>query len=654
VLSWRKEVLNQSHRPLIKLSFNWLWVLVAIFLWVYGLFVALSDNAISPSKQILITTVLVGLLSLLLSQAFKRPAFFEDQLAIERKDLTVWGSYILIMGTLSYNYLFREMINDPINHSNRALVHVREGVRFLEGIWGDVSYLLLIQYGHWLMVAASAIAIIIFFRVLANPGTNRLVFSLFIIATFLLLRFVSIRAGLQGGADGPLFHFVLWIGQAFGGVGEFGTRVGLFLTLTAFMWLVQKALLSAELPPLTAWMGGLAVGTFPQIWQVGVVVSPSIFLAVFASLLLLTVHLSKQAEDLHWGRWSALLGITILTRNAAIAIAPAFYLLLLWHLLKRSPLSYKEGIRSIFTNGDNFKTLCFALLPALIAMPFILQLVLLGTPTTRHIVAASDVSPIIAILEQVLAQDPVRIIFRDLDYYGTFLLLVGLLPILHAFWPAQFMVWIFFSLALVMFSSTSMANLSRYQAEYALPVAILGLAQLLLYFSPKGNVLRWGVILGLSVLVVSNLFSMPRYVDDKPGWHGLSPNTETGPDLAFTNGYRWANKHGWATGTIRISAFNMYKMWHAIQAGLSLREVISMDPLDEIERECKAGNITAEDINAIALVKVVLLGEDDRLQDYKRGLIELGWLEQSFDQSGHSAYLTMLIREKPEKKDGNI
>ena len=82
------------------------------------------------------------------------------------------------------------------------------------------------------------------------------------------------------------------------------------------MWLSQR-IAGRSLTFLSSCLFGLAVGTIPVLWHVGILVEQSIWTSIIWTLLLLTLAENPDFTNFNWIRWFSVLSIFSLLRITA-------------------------------------------------------------------------------------------------------------------------------------------------------------------------------------------------------------------------------------------------------------------------------------------------------------------------------------------------
>jgi len=467
-------------RRRIVLDFNWAAILAFVVFWSFGLFgapLAMSDSSVSYIFFALSVLVTMGILTVLL-YFLLNPTLSEvyrDRVEVTGRDLLIVLSYFIILLAFSFDDLGRSLVSDEIVHVQNSQFHFRAltyalGLLFGEHI-GNVSFKMIL----WILDVAGLGLLLIglyYFRRLSWPK------AIVVISVFVLIKLAAAFAGLGRSPHPPFRLFPLWVSGSLLSSTAFAYRLPQFAFLILFMWFVQR-ILSRSLPILQSWLFGLVVGTIPVLWHTGLIVEPSIWTACIWSMLLLVVVLQQCREKqpaIYWIRWFSLISIFSLMRQSAfVAFVPLGVFFVKWLYDNR--------------HSVEFSSVFLIIAPIIVMVPFTARSIIIGTPASYNPsevnYIAADTSGLQRVVFSLTSGIGPRVILNSVMIPWVVCFGFAFLPLNKQTVVSTGVIFLFFVAGYSIFYliRPAMWGIGRYQAEYVVPFAVLGLANIVLLMS---------------------------------------------------------------------------------------------------------------------------------------------------------------------------
>lgn len=592
------------------MKINWAAALAFVFLWGYGFFGALTSGGWFKNIVIFPLLFLIFFGFLLLWQ--KRHHLFADKLIIRKKDLIVFLIFFLVLFPLSIRNLTASLVNDGLAHAQQAETH---GISLIYLLAQRTGFLNNINFAALLWIVNLTIIVIVgLFYFLFRKKSLFVKIAAFS-AAFILFRLLIIQFGGSGGLHPPFRLFPLWLSSVVFSPVDFSFRFAQFTGLLMLGWLIQR-LSEYKIGFINSLFLGLASATIPVLWHAGVLVEQSIWTTLAWGGVLLYMFAKPEFNSKDYLRLLAFVSILTLMRQPAfLAFLPVF-VRLVWDLRQKK---------------INFKDLPVLLFPILAAVPFLLNNFIFGTAATHNSglsrvwLAVKSGVIITAITNSV---QPVWLIFgllafvlalkKPLCFLKLIVLLTGGVLIFYLILPA---LW----------------GVGRYQAEYIVPFAILGLFSGVWFLKERTNLNRYVLPLMLVVLIVGNIYifkNIPRLnvsVDvlvqnfneqiKKPGQYSILSE--------FPYDYNEALAVARAASYAKLVyiAGSTYGIFPQILNGFSVAEVMAAKNMmagESILRNSVA-TLSPEQINSNKAIKLVLISDIENKEDFVRQLKDFDW-----------------------------
>jgi len=598
-----------KDREVVTVRFNWMWLVVAAYIWVYGLFVGLAHHELSRPAHLLVSVVLTLLLAFLVAIAVQGRDQYADQICIRRTDVLVMTGFALMSGGVAWSDLnVRDLNGDPAHYSLMSIVHATRIVARLP-LFGEYEHQTSVRILNLCLLIAVTMLVWLGIRCrrnrwgyMASIGT--------VVVGFFCIRVVLDAMGMVATTHPPLFYWPLWVSFTTLGFSGFAGRLPQLLVLVLTMWLIWRILT----PKLTFWPAlcvAAVSGTMPVVLHSGTIVAPSIYMWSFTTLFLVSVATHDSSWTPKWERWTALLSLAILARISTVV---AFVLLI--SVFVCCTIEGRVKLR------NSFSSLLWPVWPLLAALPFVVQSLAFGTGATQ----ANGVTagwPVF--YEHLTSGDCFLWIHRSLGTIGCVFLIIGLVPFGRMNLHYSVAVSAFLVAAVVMFDSTLTAGAGRYQSEYAAPIAVLGMTRLcMLATTARRLPLRLLIITTGTVLFAVNvadfrrLFDLPR----QPG--GI---VSIIPRYPFYKGWELARDLGVEQSALRVSQSRLYNPFLPSVMGKSVREVLAHDRFSRREELIRQGTLTPQALDADLECRCVLVASN--YSSFGDELAEMGWITQA-------------------------
>lgn len=606
-------------RKLFDIPVNWAFLSACATFWSYGYFGSISFRNISITSNVLISLVLYGIFLTFLT-LFHYRSEYKDNIAIFKKDIAIFLSFLVIMLILSFGELTNSLVGDQLFHSQMSQKHIIIILLKLSGMTGVLNNLIFSNVLFFLNLISIGLLISVYYLFKnRNFITKVILFS----SVFFIFRVAIIMLGGNASAHPPLRLFPLWLSSSLLSSTDFSFRLPQFLGLIVFMWLTQR-IANHKLTFLCSWLFGLAVGTIPLLLHVGTLVEQSVWTAVIWSLFLLALAESDDLGDFKWIRWFSLISLfTMLRQTAILALIPLFIFY----------IAYAFG-----KSKYDFKKLLFVLAPVLVMLPFIIRSIIIGTPATYMpgevdyipkdassiervwIALSSGIAPR-AILNTVLIPWVIFAFFAFAIYSRDLRKMAN-----------TFVIFIFFVSAFFIFYSISpcLWGTGRYQAEYIVPFAILGFYYLSVRLNGTGRLASKFLAAIFVCMIFYNIFIFKNLHNlDKTEqiYHGNTILSES--VYNYKDALKAVRDEGYAGHTyiagITYGTFPEILNRFTIAEVLSTRKTfIHQSEMKEL-RKVSWTHADPESITASSEIKIILISDIFQSRKAIKGLQAFGW-----------------------------
>ena len=564
----------------------------------------------SIASQIVITGCLIGILLFLF---FIYEKYISkngiDTIVISKSDLKVVSVILFTAILVGFDYIFYSLVNDELYHSYLSQFHAIYGLEVLSNRLPNFIIEQKASMLVWLIsssILISSIALLYF--VLKWNFKHKYIF----LSILILLFFRTVYA-LKGGLDfphPPFRLFPLWLSSTLFSPSNFSFRLPGVIALSLIGLIIYRVLKPKIIPPFLLWLVISALLSIPLLWHSSYLVEPSIWAALFSILFLLAFQ-SEKFDKLNFYIWFLLLALFILMRQSLVFIAlPMLFVF----VMERKTLLFK-----------NWKETVFILSPLLVALPFLIRSLLVGTPATG--VGSEVQSALLGGVYNVVSSGMLKdIIINNFEIWSLF--------IIFAFIPAKknrlkyFSTVVLFILsALIIFYSISphLWGVPRYQAEYIVPLIILGAVKLLIYSYDLNNRASKYILSGIfSTLLAYNLYTISishSYKEALVNDHSVMLSRSV---YDYETAFKAAKENGYAGNAVMLGV--TYGVMNEVLYGYTLQEIEKQLPFYKEFNKFKG-----VDVNSLLQnknIKLVMLSDIGEKKEYLRTeLLENGFKE---------------------------
>ena len=564
----------------------------------------------SIASQIVITGCLIGILLFLF---FIYEKYISkngiDTIVISKSDLKVVSVILFTAILVGFDYIFYSLVNDELYHSYLSQFHAIYGLEVLSNRLPNFIIEQKASMLVWLIsssILISSIALLYF--VLKWNFKHKYIF----LSILILLFFRTVYA-LKGGLDfphPPFRLFPLWLSSTLFSPSNFSFRLPGVIALSLIGLIIYRVLKPKIIPPFLLWLVISALLSIPLLWHSSYLVEPSIWAALFSILFLLAFQ-SEKFDKLNFYIWFLLLALFILMRQSLVFIAlPMLFVF----VMERKTLLFK-----------NWKETVFILSPLLVALPFLIRSLLVGTPATG--VGSEVQSALLGGVYNVVSSGMLKdIIINNFEIWSLF--------IIFAFIPAKknrlkyFSTVVLFILsALIIFYSISphLWGVPRYQAEYIVPLIILGAVKLLIYSYDLNNRASKYILSGIfSTLLAYNLYTISishSYKEALVNDHSVMLSRSV---YDYETAFKAAKENGYAGNAVMLGV--TYGAMNEVLYGYTLQEIEK-----QLQFYKKFNKFKGVDVNSLLQnknIKLVMLSDIGEKKEYLRTeLLENGFKE---------------------------
>lgn len=564
----------------------------------------------SIASQIVITGCLIGILLFLF---FIYEKYISkngiDTIVISKSDLKVVSVILFTAILVGFDYIFYSLVNDELYHSYLSQFHAIYGLEVLSNRLPNFIIEQKASMLVWLIsssILISSIALLYF--VLKWNFKHKYIF----LSILILLFFRTVYA-LKGGLDfphPPFRLFPLWLSSTLFSPSNFSFRLPGVIALSLIGLIIYRVLKPKIIPPFLLWLVISALLSIPLLWHSSYLVEPSIWAALFSILFLLAFQ-SEKFDKFNFYIWFLLLALFILMRQSLVFIAlPMLFVF----VMERKTLLFK-----------NWKETVFILSPLLVALPFLIRSLLVGTPATG--VGSEVQSALLGGVYNVVSSGMLKdIIINNFEIWSLF--------IIFAFIPAKknrlkyFSTVVLFILsALIIFYSISphLWGVPRYQAEYIVPLIILGAVKLLIYSYDLNNRASKYILSGIfSTLLAYNLYTISishSYKEALVNDHSVMLSRSV---YDYETAFKAAKENGYAGNAVMLGV--TYGAMNEVLYGYTLQEIEK-----QLQFYKKFNKFKGVDVNSLLQnknIKLVMLSDIGEKKEYLRTeLLENGFKE---------------------------
>lgn len=491
-------------KDLQKINFNWAAILAFVTFWSYGYYGAVSSDKIGFIWNAAITVILYSMF-LFYIFLYRKSAEYKDAISITKEDILTFFSYAVILLALSFDGMRNPLQGDQIFHAQYSQL---QPLHLIFNLAGKTDILNNFVFAHLLYILDLAVLILAVGLCYAFRRRSLTLKVMILSAVFIFCRAIIWRYGGYPGGHPPFRFFPLWLSSSIFSVNDVSFRLPQFIGLIGLM-VVTRRLAMKRLGTLESWLFGLAIGTVPVLWHIGTLAVESIWTSIAWIALLLSISACEDFENFKWIRWVSLVSIFALMRQSAFVGLIPIFALFIFRGMERKKVDVKKGL--------------LMMIPVFVMLPLLIKSMIFGMPSS-YISGEVDFIPegasslqrlLIAVTSGIAARSilssltPVWFIFLPLAFipfrYGVRNLLKPAVNLL--FFSAAFSVFYLVS--------ATQWGASKYQAEYAVPFAAIGLFNVLVKVkeSSKGffkmsSAAILVALIAFNIFIFKNMYAM--------------------------------------------------------------------------------------------------------------------------------------------------
>jgi hypothetical protein len=616
---------TEINKISLVIKFSWAEALFYGFFLVYGVFGASAPSYINFMSDIGVEIFQLALLSLFLLLlgiiGWRWGQDCEDLIVITGKDLVIFFVLLILFFGFGYGSLGQSIQGDE---SAYLMISFGHAIKVLLK-FGDYFTILspwaakyLIQFISLLLVIG-VIIFIHFTRKLVWPKRIMIVLGAFLFCRLLIMYF-----GGNPSPHPPLAGVAHLVSGAIFGINDFALKSAFFVGYILFIFGIYK-MANRALPWHLSFLFALSAGTIPLSLHLAAIVEQSIWSLVCFALIMMELVTKKNPNFIRLASFVAIL--TLFRQSAFIGYIPIL-------------IVFAVSVKRPYSANDRYMLLKL-LAPAVIFAPLLIQSLLYGTPSTAAL--GDQTSQLARVFEAFSSGVILAAIANSVsELWILFIPFAFVFGTNHKVKSVAFLI--FFIMALCMFYAISpgLYGYAKYQAEYAIPFAIIGGFNVFLRLISRFN--KGMVVLLLLLIITLNITQYHRIpYSNKPvdvlvdtieqdaknynsGYHILS-----GFPYEFGSAYDEIKRLGLTSNSYTIGV--TYGVFLEIVNGYSLgalREAESISRLQKkLNKEASTDSRTTDAIVHIERdprIKIVVLGAVPRRQELFDGLIRHGWV----------------------------
>ena len=607
-------------------------LLILVFLWTYGYVGALTKSSLG--LQIVITSCLITIL-LFLFFIYKEYLLNNSisTIIISKNDIKLFLLILFVILLFAFDYIFYSLVGDELSHSHASQFHVIYGLQLLLTILPNFIIEQKASVIVWILSSSVLISSILLFYYV-----NKWSFKYkYIVISVLILLFFRAIYFFQGGLDPshpPFRLFPLWLSSTVFSLSNFSFRLPGVVALSLIGFIIYKVLKSRIGSSLILWLSIFTLLSIPLLWHTSYIVESSIWAALFSILFLLAFE-AEKFNKFSFFTWFLLLAIFILLRQSLAFIAvPILFLFIL------------EKKISLF---KNWKETTFILSPLLVVLPFLVRNFILGTPAQESL---DDIQwTLLEKLYNVLSSGLFKeIIINNFEIWSIFIFFAFIPPRKNSL--KYFITVLLFTLsAVIIFYSIRpvLWGNPRYQAEYIVPLVVLGAVRFLTTaYESKNKNIKYILLSILIGLLSYNLFTIsishPHKVTKVNGWSVIYSH----PVYNYKTAFKTAKENGYAGNTLTLGL--TYGIMNEVLYGYSLSEIKK-----HLEFYEEFNYFKGVDINSLVQnknIKLIMISDIGEKKNYIWSeLIKNGFKEwKRFSNKNTTDEIIVLVRKNANKR----
>lgn len=611
------------QQPLTVITFNWATIVFVSFFLAYGYFGAQTPDfgylQAHLASSIFTLIFLAAILVVLGILAWKNPAQFQDSIQFQKQDLFIFLSYFAFFFTLTFSQLQFSLFIDEISYaatSHGQSLHLLLALAQRLEEFGDVPF----QYMVQLVSLTLLLSLLSFYFLL-----KRIEWKLrIVICVFALIggRMVVSLLGGNGSPHPPLNFIPPYIFGSIFGIADFSFKFSFFVPYTIFLFVLFK-IFQRTFPFYLSYFLVVAIGTIPLLLHLSTIVEHSFWASMCFTLVLAEIVVANKINYL---RLISMISIGAMMRQPCfLAIFPVLVLF----IMEKLKLADKE---------DWLKKFGSILFPTLLFIPFVTNSLFYGTSATEGL---NHGLPLERIFDAIFSGIIWISIINSVPHWWVVFIPFAFIPLSKSRMTRHLVILGFFAIILCLYYSIypSLWGFPKYQAEYAVPIAISGMLFLLMEMlgSNKFKRVLLPVILVVILLNIVAFIRLPSI--NKPAdilidsMYADSKNADAGYYVLSAFPYNFRDAYD-AIKKNKISAHSYsmgptYGVFPEIMNGYSLKSFLSTQEIflrqnPHLEK-IYTGNWDGSLVENDTQIKVILLGPVARKPYLLKAFKERGW-----------------------------
>ena len=610
----------------LVIKFSWAEILFYGFFITYGFF-----GAMTPSYINFVSNISVGIFQIIMLSFFllllgiiewKWGKNYADQVVLSGRDLLALTIIFLLLFGLGYKSLGQSLQGDESAYLIIAFGHAIKILLKFEDYLVPLSTLpakYLIQFVS-LLILVGLIFFVYASRKLAWPIKIGAVLSV-----MLICRILIIFLGGNPSPHPPLTGATHLIFGAIFGINDFALKSAFFVVYVLFIFGIYK-MANRVMPCYMSLLFALSSGTIALSLHLAAIVESSVWSLICFTLVMLELVTNKSPNFIRLACFVSLM--TLLRQPSFIAYIPV--LIMFAVLFRKSYLTnFKNTLLAIFT-------------PSIFFVPFLIQSIVNGTPSTvalgngisqldRVLQALASGIVIVAIANSV---SKLWILFMPFAFFNG-----------KKYWVNGLAFFSFFVVALLMYYAISpgLYGLGKYQAEYAVPFAIVGsyivTEKLASVFNKKVLTCLLCLIILFNIIEYNKIPSVNKPVDELVDTIGYAATTYdsgyhilSGFPYEFGQAYNEIKALGLTNNAYTVGV--TYGVFLEIVNGYSLEAVRKAESIFRLQRKFNeetnydlSGPVIVANIEKDPRIKAVMLGAVSQKDELIDEFIRYGWIK---------------------------
>jgi hypothetical protein len=460
-----------TNRNYFVVNINWGSILFYVYFIAYGYYGALTrqiaTEQIDSIMKWVITILLTIILILIGLGASKFAKQLNDKITINKYDAFCLLSYLTLTTTITINQLSKALIGDEIAYamaSQGQSLYITQYLINKTQIFDDIKFKNLMQWISILLLIG--LVGLVYFTVKRSWSQRIIIVTCF----FIIFRLAYIYLGGNPSPHTPLNLIPLFLVSTLLGIDDVSFKLSYLMVFNFFLLLLYKQL-TQSLTKLQSHLTVLAVATIPLLLNLATTVEQSLYGSIF--LIFILIEIASNNKQINPLRISVIMAIGVLFRIPLFLVSVIISIYLVIQALNSKKLvdaNQKNDLESAKL------TTLLIIAPSIIYIPILIESVFTGTPS----VSINKISTIDNLTSLYQSNIIFISLLNSLPVWWIFLL-----PFPFLSWPKAknlnilFLLLFFFLIILFYSINPRLWGLAKYQAEYAIPFAVLGFIYLL-------------------------------------------------------------------------------------------------------------------------------------------------------------------------------